>query len=156
MCKKNFNKRNNGQKLRKCSIYQVYLVSILYMVINYTCQKTISLSHQVILPTWYAKTMKHFLHLYLLSNYSIRPIFRVSVEFDTSFKKCKGKLMEKDSVMWTLFFYISFIIKCEWKKGQWNVGSNTIQWNVEYSKNGKPELLKWDGGSIIFVEETIS
>ena len=50
------------------------------------------------------------------SRYSIRLTLEVSVEFGTDFKKCKGKLMKKDSKMWVIFFYISFIIKCEWKK----------------------------------------
>ena len=56
----------------------------------------------------------------------------VSIEFVTSFKNCKRKLVERESY----FFYISFIIKCEWK----NI-SGTIYGIFQ------PGLLKWDTGT---------
>ena len=38
-------------------------------------------------------------------NYSLRPTLGVPVEFGTSFKKYKGKLVKKDSGMWLLLLY---------------------------------------------------
>ena len=52
----------------------------------------------------------------LVEYYSLRLTLGVPVEFGTGFNKCKGKLVKKDSGMWVLLFYISFIIICESKK----------------------------------------
>ena len=40
--------------------------------------------------------------------YSLRPTLGVPVEFGMSFKKCKGKLVTKDSGMRILLFYNRF------------------------------------------------
>ena len=48
--------------------------------------------------------------------YSLCPTLGVPVECAAGFKKCKRKMMKKDSGMWVLLFYISFIINCDWKK----------------------------------------
>ena len=55
--------------------------------------------------------------------YSLCPTLEFSFEFGTSFNKCKKKDGKKNSGMWVLLLYISFIITCEQKKvsGIWSV-----------------------------------
>ena len=55
--------------------------------------------------------------------YSFRLTLGVPFEFGTDFKKFKRKLVKKDSRMWLILFYISFIINCEWKNvsGMWGL-----------------------------------
>ena len=61
-----------------------------------------------ILPSFHYKIFVHSI--------VVKSFFLVKIntfEFGTCFKKYKKKLVKKDSGMWILFLYISFIIKCE-------------------------------------------
>ena len=49
----------------------------------------------------------------MVPKYSLRLNLIVILGVGTSIKKCKGKSIEKVSGMWNLFFYVSFIIKCD-------------------------------------------